>query len=40
MMEQELVDGFNVDKTSMKPDCKACTEGKLAKTPFPRESQA
>jgi hypothetical protein len=39
MMEGDLVDGFHVEKASSKPDCEACTACKLAKTPFPSESQ-
>ena len=29
-----MVEGFTVDKTSPKPDCKACTQAKKTIEPF------
>jgi len=34
MYEQGLIDGFDVDAQTLKPDCIACTEGKLIIKPF------
>jgi transposase InsO family protein len=39
MMQGRLVDGFNVDERTPKPDCKACTESKQFVTPFPHQAQ-
>ncbi|KAF8060187.1 hypothetical protein FPV67DRAFT_1363293, partial [Lyophyllum atratum] len=35
MLDGHLVDGFNVDERTPKPDCKACTESKQSVNPFP-----
>jgi GAG-pre-integrase domain len=34
LLDKGLVHGFTVDTTSPKPDCVACTEGKLSTEPF------
>ena len=35
-MEKRLVDGFNVDEQTPKPDCIVCTEAKQHIEPFPK----
>jgi len=39
MLDANLVNGFNIDQDSPKPDCQSCTECKLAKKPFPKKAQ-
>jgi len=39
MLDANLVDGFNIDQNSPKPNCQSCTECKLAKKPFPKEAR-
>ena len=38
LLEEKLVDGFNVDICTPKPDCVACTEAKLAIEPYKRSN--
>ena len=39
LLDNKLVDGFNVDIQSPKPDCIACTEAKQHVEPFPKMSK-
>ena len=39
MLNKSLVDGFNVDKTTSKPDCRACIESKGSEEPFQKQSE-
>ena len=39
LLTKGLVDGFNVDETSLKPDCQACTEAKQSVLPFPKKAE-
>ena len=34
LLDNEMVDGLDVDMSTDKPDCVACTEAKLAHTPY------
>jgi len=34
LLDNQLVDGLQIDKNSPKPDCVACTEAKLSETPY------
>ena len=34
LLEKRLVDGLNVDLTSDRPDCIACTEAKMSRSPY------
>ena len=36
LLEENLVDGFNIDVHMLKPDCVVCTEAKLAVEPYKR----
>ena len=36
--DQDLVDGFDVDMQTPKPNCIVCTEGKLAIKPFDKQA--
>jgi gag-polypeptide of LTR copia-type/Integrase core domain/GAG-pre-integrase domain len=38
MLDKNLVNGFSVDKNSLKPDCIACTEAKKSVEPFEKSS--
>jgi len=40
MLDENLVNGFDVDCESIKPDCRACTEAKQTINPFPKESSS
>ena len=39
MLNKSLVDGFNVDKMTSKPDCRACIESKKSEEPFQKQSK-
>ena len=39
LLTKGLVNGFNVDETSPKPDCQACTEAKQSVLPFPKKAE-
>ena len=39
MLNKSLVDGFNVDKMTSKPDCRACIESKGSEEPFQKQSK-
>jgi GAG-pre-integrase domain len=38
LLDKKLIDGFNVDECTLKPDCVACTEAKQHIEPFPKAS--
>jgi hypothetical protein len=39
LLDEKLVDGFNVDERMPKPDCMACTQAKQHVEPFPKVSK-
>jgi len=39
LLDKELVDGLQVDKTSSKPDCQACMEAKQSIQSFPKKAE-
>ena len=39
LLDRGLVDGLQIDVTSPKPDCQACTESKQFVKPFPRKAK-
>jgi len=39
LLDKELVDGLQVDETSSKPDCQACTEAKQSIQPFTKKAK-
>ena len=39
LLTRGLVDGFDVDTTSPKPDCQACTEAKQSIPSFPKQAE-
>jgi hypothetical protein len=39
LLDKKLVDGFNVDDRTLKPDCVACTEAKQHVEPFAKVSK-
>ena len=40
LLDENLVDGFNVNHGSIKTDCQSCTEAKHTINPFPKETES
>jgi hypothetical protein len=38
LLDNKMVEGFNVNKNTPKPDCVACTEAKQHVKPFPKST--
>ena len=39
IVDKKLVNGLEVDETSPKPDCEACTEAKMHVSTFPKKAE-
>ena len=39
LVDKKLVDSLEVDETSPKPDCEACTEAKMHVSTFPKQAK-